>query len=112
MSYKELFDQYKDVPGVVFMVDPPYLSTEVGVYTGYWKLKDYLDVLNVLCTGNYFYFTSNKSNIIELCEWMSSQCNYVNPFSNAIVSTTSMTLNYNSSYTDYMVFKKSGHLEK
>ncbi|MBS2101338.1 DNA adenine methylase, partial [Carboxylicivirga linearis] len=29
-DYKELFNMYKDVDGVVFFVDPPYLSTEVG----------------------------------------------------------------------------------
>lgn len=26
-DYKKVFDRYKDVPGVVFLVDPPYLST-------------------------------------------------------------------------------------
>ena len=31
-DYKELYAKYKDVPGVVFLVDPLYLSTEVGTY--------------------------------------------------------------------------------
>lgn len=31
-DYRELFKQYKDTPGVVFLVDPPYLSTDVGTY--------------------------------------------------------------------------------
>lgn len=107
IDYKKLFDQYKNHTDAVFLVDPPYLSTEVGTYTGYWKLKDYLDVLTVLETGRYFYFTSNKSNIVELCEWMASKTNYRNPFSKATVSTTSMTMNYSASYTDYMIFKNS-----
>lgn len=67
-DYKELFSKYKNNENVVFLVDPPYLSTEVGTYKNYWKLKDYLDVLDVLEGTNYLYFTSNKSNIIELCE--------------------------------------------
>lgn len=68
--YKELFAEYKDLENVVFMVDPPYLSTEAGTYKSFWKLKDYLDVLQVLEGTKYFYFTSNKSSIIELCEWI------------------------------------------
>ena len=36
-DYKELFNQYKDTPDVVFLVDPPYLSTDVGTY--------------IICTG-------------------------------------------------------------
>ena len=47
-DYKEVFKRYKDVPGVVFLVDPPYLSTEVGTYKMYWRLADYLDVLNAV----------------------------------------------------------------
>ena len=47
-DYKELFNRYKDTPGVVFLVDPPYLSTDVGTYNMSWRMSDYLDVLNVL----------------------------------------------------------------
>lgn len=35
-DYRELFRRYKDVPNVVFLIDPPYLSTEVGTYTMNW----------------------------------------------------------------------------
>lgn len=107
MDYKSLFHTYKDNPKVVYLVDPPYLSTEVGSYKGnYWKLADYLDVLTVLQNQSYFYFTSNKSHIIELCNWMASQTNYRNPFANAYTSTTHQQMNYNSSYTDIMIFKE------
>ena len=68
IDYKELFAKYKDLTNVVFLVDPPYLSTDTGTYTNVWKLTDYLDVLQVLDGTNYFYFTSNKSSIIELCD--------------------------------------------
>lgn len=69
-DYKELFNKYKDMPDVVFLIDPPYLSTEVGTYTMNWGLSDYLDVLQTLVGTNYIYFTSNKSSIIELCDWI------------------------------------------
>ena len=31
-DYRQLFEQYKNVPGVVFLVDPPYLSTDTTTY--------------------------------------------------------------------------------
>lgn len=42
-DYKELVAKYRNMQNVVYLVDPPYLSTEVGTYKMYWKLSDYLD---------------------------------------------------------------------
>jgi hypothetical protein len=103
--YKELFAEYKHLENVVFMVDPPYLSTEAGTYKSFWKLKDYLDVLQVLDGTKYFYFTSNKSSIIELCEWIETKTPMSNPFIGATTATMNATMNYNSSYTDIMLYK-------
>lgn len=104
-SYKDLFLKYKDVPNVVFLVDPPYLSTDAGTYKSYWKLKDYLDVLQVLDGTKYFYFTSNKSSIIELCEWIETKTPMSNPFTGATTATMNATINFNASYTDIMLYK-------
>lgn len=103
--YKELFKEYKDLPNVVFLVDPPYLSTETGTYKSYWKLRDYLDVLQVLDGTKYFYFTSNKSSIIELCEWIETKTPMSNPFTGSTTATMNATVNYSSSYTDIMLYK-------
>jgi hypothetical protein len=105
LDYKELFSKYQNQNNVVFLVDPPYLSTEVGTYKNYWKLKDYLDVLDVLNGTNYIYFTSNKSNIIELCEWMANKPALYNPFAGSTTSTVNNQVNYSSSYTDIMLHK-------
>ena len=105
-DYRELFNQYKDIPGVVFLVDPPYLSTEVGVYKCRWRLSDYLDVLTLLSSTSYFYFTSNKSSIIELCEWISEAKVNANPFLNAVRKEMGAQLNYNSRYTDIMIYRR------
>lgn len=105
-DYKELFNRYKDTPGVVFLVDPPYLSTEVGTYNMYWKMSDYLDVLNVLTGHSFVYFTSNKSSILELCEWLGLNRSIGNPFENAAKVEFNAHMNYNASYTDIMLFKK------
>lgn len=107
-DYKEVFGRYKDIPGVVFLVDPPYLSTEVGTYMMTWRLSDYLDVLTVLKDANYFYFTSNKSSIVELCEWIAKSNITTNPFAGAKRSERRVTMNYNSQYTDVMLYKLVG----
>lgn len=105
LCYKELFAKYKDLPNVVFLVDPPYLSTESGTYKSFWKLRDYLDVLQVLDGTKYFYFTSNKSSIIELCEWIETKMPMSNPFTGASLETMNATVTYQSSYTDIMLYK-------
>lgn len=106
-DYKELFERYKDMPNVVFLVDPPYLNTEVGSYTMSWKLADYLDVLTVLKDSAYIYFTSNKSDIIELCEWIGENKVTENPFRDASKVEFKASVNYNSRYMDIMLYKQS-----
>ena len=107
-DYKELYGKYKDVPGVVFLVDPPYLSTEVGTYKMYWRLSDYLDVLNVLRDKPFVYFTSNKSSIIELCEWMGNNRMLGNPFKDCQKAEFNARVNYSAKYTDIMLYKPHG----
>ncbi len=104
-DYKTLFNKYKDSENVVFFVDPPYLSTEVGTYNNYWKLADYLDVLKVLKDSSYFYFTSNKSSIIELCEWIETNFDKANPFENATKEEMQVKVNHNAGYNDIMLYK-------
>ena len=106
-DYKELFNKYKDMPDVVFLIDPPYLSTEVGTYTMNWGLSDYLDVLQTLVGTNYIYFTSNKSSIIELCDWIGKNNALGNPFIGSENVEFNAHMNYNSSYTDIMLYKKT-----
>ena len=110
-DYRELFSRYKDVPNVVFLIDPPYLSTEVGTYTMNWGLSDYLDVLQTLVGTNYIYFTSNKSSIIELCDWIGRNNTIGNPFTGSEKVEFNARMNYNSSYTDIMLFKDADGTE-
>lgn len=56
-DYRILFEKYRLDQNVVYLVDPPYLSTEVGTYRMTWRLSDYLDVLNLLVGTSYIYFT-------------------------------------------------------
>lgn len=106
-DYKALFLQYKHKDDVVFLVDPPYLSTDTKTYSNkdYWKLRDYLDVLDLLHDHRYFYFTSNKSQVVELCEWVETRTSEnANPFKSANCSTTSNRTSHNAGYTDIMYY--------
>lgn len=104
-DYKVVFDKYKDEENVVFLVDPPYLSTDSSTYKNYWKLADYLDVLKVLYNNKYFYFTSNKSSVVELCEWIENNTGGTNPFKEAEVKYRYTTTTHNSGYSDIMIHK-------
>ena len=108
-DYNELVNKYKNSPNVVFLVDPPYLSTEVGTYRMNWKLSDYLDVLSILVDKSFIYFTSNKSSILELCCWMGNHPNLGNPFKNAKKEEFNARMNYNSTYTDIMLYKQNSY---
>lgn len=111
-DYRELFERFRNVPGVVFLVDPPYLSTEVGTYRMSWRLADYLDVLSVLSGHNFVYFTSDKSSLVELCEWMGRNPSLGNPFERCRRREFNATMNYNSRYTDIMLFTEPGSSPK
>ena len=104
-DYKELVAKYRNMQNVVYLVDPPYLSTEVGTYKMYWKLSDYLDVLSILVGTSYIYFTSDKSNLLELCQWLGKNYWVGNPFAEAGQKRMYRTMNYNSAYTDIMLYK-------
>jgi len=106
MDYRQLFERWNHVSGVVFLVDPPYLSTDVSTYSNYWKLANYLDVLSVLKGTSYFYFTSNKSSIIELTDWIEKNLWAENPFHGASKKEVAARMNHNAGYTDIMLWKQ------
>ena len=107
-DYKTVFNQFKDVERVVFLIDPPYLNTDTTSYSSNqsWQLHDYLDVLLLLVDQNYFYFTSNKSQIVELCEWFVNASFTSNPFISAERWENRTTTSHNTGYTDIMYHYK------
>jgi len=105
-DYRELFERYKHITGVVFLVDPPYLSTDCTTYSSYWRLGNYLDVLTVLKGTSYFYFTSNKSSIIEFTDWVERNLGAENPFKGAVKSEIDSRVNKVGTYTDIMLYKR------
>lgn len=107
MDYKDLYDLYKNNDKVVFLIDPPYLSTDIKTYKNenYWKLTNYLEVLKCLQETKYFYFTSDKSQLIEFFQWMGDNVKGANLFDGAEIIRINTALNYGSKYQDIMIYK-------
>ncbi|MBQ9255025.1 MAG: DNA adenine methylase [Bacteroidales bacterium] len=105
LDYKLLFNLYKHLPNVCFVLDPPYLSTDCSSYKSTWRLKDYLDVLLTLQGTSYFYFTSNKTSIVELCQWLAMHPNLENPLRDAQLREVTVSVNKDSKYRDMMFYR-------
>lgn len=105
-DYRVLYERYKNIDGVVFIIDPPYLSTDVSTYSNYWKLADYLDVLGTLKDSSFVYFTSNKSQIVELLDWFNINYNMDSPFTGAKRVELRNAVNNQGGYTDIMMYKR------
>lgn len=56
----------------------------------------------------FVYFTSNKSSILELCDWIGRNKTVGNPFEKCTKVEFNAHMNYNATYTDMMLYKKAG----
>lgn len=104
-DYRELFARHKDNPRALFVLDPPYLTTECGQYENYWRLTDYLDVLKLTKGTKYIYFTSDKSQITELCDWLVCEFGEDAPLYGANAQVRTNHLNYQTKFNDMMITK-------
>ncbi|WP_212995103.1 hypothetical protein [Elizabethkingia argenteiflava] len=68
-------------------------------------MTNYLDVLNVLTKTSYIYFTSNKSSILELLEWIEYNYDVETPFTGATKIVKQVSSTPTSSYQDIMIYK-------
>lgn len=105
MDYRELFERERGNGRALFVLDPPYLTTECGMYENYWKLTDYLSVLRLLRGTKYIYFTSDKSQIVELCQFMAEEYGEGAPMYGATVRARTNALNYRAKFNDMMIIK-------
>ena len=70
-DWHELFEEFRDNPGVCFIADPPYLSTDTkGYKQEYWRMKDSFDTIEILRTPHFVYYTSEKSQLVEFVEYL------------------------------------------
>lgn len=103
MDYRDLFELHRANSRALFVLDPPYLTTECGMYENYWKLTDYLSVLRLLRGTKYVYFTSDKSQVVELCRFMADEYGETAPMYGATVRMRTNHLNYQAKFNDMMI---------
>ena len=63
-------------------------------------------MLYTLKDTSYFYFTSDKSGIVELFGWLEANYAACNPFHGSTRVERKSRINHNSVYTDIMIYKK------
>lgn len=103
-DYRNLIGQYGD--DVCYLCDPPYLTTNVNQYAfGYWHLTDYLNVISNLHNSNFIYFTSEKSELVELMQWCGKEYGS-SIIDGAEIVSRGTTLSKNAKFVDYMIIKK------
>lgn len=103
-DYRDLFDKYKNEDGVLFIFDPPYLTTDIKSYNkvNYWTLIDYLNILLLTKSNNFIFFTSNKGSLIDLTKWMNE--NFNTKILEGKIVERKNTPRGNVFYTDYMIY--------
>ena len=103
-DYKDLFDKYKNEDGVLFILDPPYLTTDIKSYknVNYWTLVDYLNVLLLTKSNNFIFFTSNKGSLIYLTKWINDNFN-AGILKGDVVERKNAP-SKDTLYTDYMIY--------
>lgn len=107
-DYRNLIAEFEHTPNTVFILDPPYLSTDISSYAGAqnWKLKDYLHIVKALNTmSQYVYFGSNKGQLLDLFDFLANEYDLPSPFNDTTRVIVSTSVNYSSTYEDLMIFK-------
>lgn len=102
-DFRELMREFSGQPGVLLILDPPYLFTDSGTYDGGFRLNDFLDLYRAV-SGNFIFFSSVRSNIIEMIKW-DQENGVVNPeaWKGVEVISKDVTMNYSTVYTDFMI---------
>lgn len=91
------------------ILDPPYLSTDIQHYAKeeYWNFIDYLNLVYAFKdSAGFAYFTSDKSQVVELLEWYEIKQGVRSPFtgSDLVEIETRMAGNI-ATYSDQMFYK-------
>lgn len=110
MDWRDLLQMYGG-DRTLIITDPPYLSTNQETYNNdYWKLKDYLDInLEISKNYGYIFFTSDKSNLLELIEWLEKNFN-IELVKNKKIYSRKVIVGNNkygeNKYQDYLITSK------
>lgn len=103
-DFRELFDEFKDKQNVLFILDPPYLQTDLDSYhnSDFWTLGETLDVVKMMMGSKFIFFTSDKSDIPELLDWLSENTSCFDFVKEAEIHKRTNFLDKIHHYEDYM----------
>lgn len=103
-DFRELFEEFKDREKVLFLLDPPYLQTDLDSYhnADFWTLGESLDVVRTMMGSKFIFFTSGKSDIPELLDWLSENTTGFDFVKNVEIHKRTNFINKIQHYEDYM----------
>lgn len=103
-DFRELFEEYKNREKVLFLLDPPYLQTDLDSYhnSDFWTLGETLDVVRMMMGAKFIFFTSDKSDIPELLDWLSENTSGFDFVKKAEIHTRTNYSDKIHHYEDYM----------
>lgn len=103
-DFRELFEEFKDCEKVLFLLDPPYLQTDLDSYhnADFWTLGESLDVVRTMMGSKFIFFTSGKSDIPELLDWLSENTSGFDFVKKAEIHKRTNFLDKIHHYEDYM----------
>lgn len=104
-DYRKLLDWYSLFHNVCFVADPPYFKTEASTYKKQADVIKCLQMIDILFKENFIFFTSEKSQTIELYDFMCIERKIKNRRDFKIKEKQGC-LNYKSQYKDIMIFNK------
>ena len=103
-DFRELFEEFKDREKVLFLLDPPYLQTDMDTYhnSDFWTLGETLDVVRMMMGSKFIFFTSDKSDIPELLDWLNSNFSGFDFVKKAEIHKRTNFIDKIHHYEDYM----------
>ena len=106
-SFEELMVEFSADHKTLFVLDPPYLTTEQASYKSekYFNVVDFMRLVH-LVREPYIFFSSTKSEFLEFVKYMqdAKKDNWT-AFSGADVVTINARTNHSWEYQDNMLFK-------
>ena len=104
-DYKELAETYRVLPGVVFLVDPPYMGTDISTYRMDWEAGGLPG-----CPAGTERTPVRLFHLLQIphtgfLQMDGGTSRNRQSFQGAGQSSITARMNYNSSYTDIMLYK-------
>ena len=104
----ELFNVYKGMSGICFIADSPYLGTDKASYSSkFWRLTDTLKTIQILKQQHFVYYSSNKSELIALIDYLNNEYEHLSPivYETEIIERPGLN-NSSKSWKDIMMHNK------